>query len=66
MIGWHGTGDSVVPIGGGKHAVAMLQHAGVDARLHEFEGGHLGIFQDVKLEITQAIERELDRAAKDF
>ena len=66
VLGWHGTGDSVVPIGGGKHAVAMLQHAGMDAHLYEFEGGHLGIFQDVKLEITQAIERELDRAAKDW
>lgn len=63
---WHGRGDSVVPIGGGKHAVAMLQTAGVDAQLHEFQGGHLGIFQDVKLEITQAVERELDRATREW
>jgi predicted esterase len=66
VYGWHGTGDSVVPIGGGKNAVALLQTAGTNARLNEFEGGHLGIFQDVKLQITQAIERELDRAGREW
>jgi len=66
VLGWHGRGDSVVPIGGGKHAITMLQTAGVDAQLNEFDGGHLGIFQDVKLEITQAVERELARAATEY
>lgn len=63
---WHGRGDSVVPVGGGKHAARMLRDAGTDVRFHEFEGGHLGIFQDVKLEVTQAVERELDRAARQW
>lgn len=60
---YHGKSDSVVPIGGGKSAVRMLQSGGVSAELHEFDGGHLGIFKGMKAEITRAVERELEGAA---
>ncbi|RKZ16760.1 hypothetical protein DRQ53_05390 [bacterium] len=60
---YHGKSDSVVPIGGGKSAVRLLQSGGVRAELHEFDGGHLGIFTEMKVEITRAVERELEAAA---
>ena len=66
VYAWHGRGDSVVPVGGGKHAAKLLRASGMDVRFNEFEGGHLGIFQDVKLQITQQVERELDRAARQW
>ena len=56
---YHGKSDSVISFGSGKNAVKLLQAKGVRATLTEFAGNHLGIFTDMKPEITQAIEEKL-------
>ncbi len=56
---FHGRNDSVVSIYKGKNAVNILRAKGIDVRFTEFDGGHHGIFLDMKPKITQAIEQEL-------
>ncbi len=58
---FHGKSDTVVGVGGGKGAVRLLQARGVNVTMTEFAGGHLGIFTDMKSEITRAVEQQLER-----
>ena len=54
VLAFHGKTDSVVS--GGRKAVDILQENGIKV---EFNGGHHGIFTDMKSAITQAIEQKL-------
>ena len=58
---FHGKSDNVVALGGGKSAVRLLREKGVDVTLTEFAGGHLGIFTDMKSEITHTVEQQLEQ-----
>jgi len=58
---FHGKSDNVVAVGGGKGAVRLLQARGVNVTLTEFGGGHLGIFTDMKPEITRTVDQQLER-----
>ena len=59
VVAFHGKTDSVVSFSGGKRAVNILQENGVDVKFIEFDGGHQGIFANIKSEITQVIEKKL-------
>ena len=58
---FHGKSDNVVAFGGGKGAVRLLQARGVNVTLTEFAGGHLGIFTDMKSEITRTVDQKLEQ-----
>jgi len=60
VFAFHSTGDSIISISGGKNAVNILQENGVSVELTEFAGGHLGIFNNMKAEITQVVEQKLE------
>ncbi len=60
VLAFHGTSDRVVSIGGGKMAVKVLQDKGVRVTFTEFDGGHHGIFTNMKSEITKAVEQQLE------
>jgi predicted esterase len=57
---YHGKSDSVVSFSGGKRAVKILNEEGVTVDLTEFKGGHHGIFNEMKLQITKVIEEKID------
>ena len=59
VFAYHGKSDNVISISGGKEAVNILQANGVLVKLTEFDGGHHGIFTDMKTKITQAVEQKL-------
>lgn len=56
---YHGKSDSVVGFGSGKNAVNLLRGKGMRVNFTEFEGGHHGIFRQMKTEITDAVESVL-------
>jgi phospholipase/carboxylesterase len=60
VIAFHGKSDAVVPFGGGRKAVQILRGNGANVKFIEFDGGHHGIFTNMKGEITQAIEGEME------
>lgn len=55
VLAFHGKKDSVVSFNSGKQAVNILQENGVKVEFVEFDGGHHGIFTDMKPEITKAV-----------
>lgn len=57
---FHGRGDSVVQVGGGRHAARLLRDAGIDIELTEFDGGHLGLFRESKPLVTAALAEALE------
>lgn len=59
VLAFHGKKDSVVSISGGRGAVNILQENGVTVKFVEFDGGHLGIFDEMKPTITQAIDQKI-------
>jgi len=59
VYGFHGTGDRVVAISGGRNAVKVLRAKGIKVKFTEFDGGHHGIATNMKSKITQAIEQKL-------
>ncbi|MEE9335396.1 MAG: hypothetical protein V3U65_15000 [Granulosicoccaceae bacterium] len=59
VLAFHGKNDGVISSSGGKTAVKILQANGVGVKFVEFDGGHLGIFKEMKPEITKAIEQKL-------
>ena len=61
---YHGRRDAVVPVAGGRRAVALLREGGVRISLVEFDGGHLGIFGPMKPVITEALEARLREQAR--
>jgi phospholipase/carboxylesterase len=56
---FHGKSDTVVSVSGGRKAVSILQEQGVDVDFTEFDGGHHGIFTNMKSQITLAVEEQI-------
>lgn len=59
VYAFHGNSDSVIPISGAKAAIDILRKNGIYVELNEFNGGHHGIFGNMNMAITQAIEQKL-------
>ncbi len=59
VIAFHGNKDSVLPISGGMRAKEILEENGVTVQFIEFNGGHLGVFTNMKGAVTRAIEEKL-------
>ena len=59
VFAYHGSADRVISIAGAKNAIALLHSSGVVAELTEFNGGHHGIFNNMKAQITQTVEQVL-------
>lgn len=59
VIAFHGVNDTVNELGQGKTAMRILESHGVDIDFYEFQGGHHGIFKEMKTEITEAVEESL-------
>jgi predicted esterase len=62
---YHGRSDEVIPLGGGRSSVELLRSRGVHAELTEFDGGHHGLFSDIKPMISRAVERQLAMVDQD-
>ena len=59
VFAFHGAQDSLVNISGGRMAYQLLQGRGANIHFKEFQGGHLGIFTNMKDEITQLVDEKL-------
>ena len=59
VYAFHGINDKVLSVDGGRNAVSLLKSMGVDVRLTEFDGGHLGLFKSMKTNITNAVEKKI-------
>ena len=60
VFAFHGKNDNVISFSKGKAAVNILQDNGIKVNFTEFDGGHHGIFTDMKSTITQAIEQKIE------
>ena len=60
VFAYHGKSDSVISISGGKQAVGILQANSVPVVFTEFDGGHHGLFKDMKTKITQDLEKRIE------
>ncbi len=61
VYAFHGIKDKVLSVNAGRNAVSLLKSMGINVRLTEFDGGHLGIFKSMKTNITNAIENQQPR-----
>ena len=59
VFAFHGTQDKLISISGGRLAYQLLQGRGANIQFHEFQGGHLGIFTNMKSEISQLVDDKL-------
>lgn len=59
VYAYHGKDDAVVSFSAGKAAIKLLKKNRVKVSFTQFEGGHHGIFTDMKSEITQKVEEKL-------
>lgn len=59
VYAYHGKADEVVPFSAGITARKLLKKKGVIVTFTEFEGGHHGLFTEMKSIITEAIEKKL-------
>ncbi len=59
VFSYHGKSDEVVSFSAGKKAIKLLKKKGVNVTFTAFEGGHHGLFFEMKSEITQNIENKL-------
>lgn len=59
VYAYHGKSDDVIPFSEGKKTVNLLKKKKVNVSFTEFEGGHHGVFTDMKSPLTQAIEEKL-------
>ena len=59
VVAFHGIQDALINISGGRLASQLLRERGVDIQLREFQGGHLGVFTNMKPEITQLLNEKL-------
>ncbi len=53
---FHGKSDRVVSFSGSQWAVELLKEENVDVEFTPFEGGHLGIFREMKSKISKEID----------
>jgi len=59
VFAYHGKSDEVVSFSAGQKAISLLKKKGVNVNFTEFEGGHNGLFSEMKPEITQEVEKKL-------
>jgi predicted esterase len=59
VYAYHGKNDQVVAFSAGEEAIRLLKKRGVSVSFTEFEGGHHGLFSDMKSKITLAVEDKL-------
>lgn len=59
VFAFHGKDDELVPISEGENAINILQTKGIEANLTEFDGGHLGIFTNMKSTIINTIKQKI-------
>ena len=57
VLAYHGKSDNVLAITGANQAIKLLQSHNVDVDFTAFEGGHLGVFTNMKTEITHKLEQ---------
>lgn len=60
VYAFHGKKDSVVGFSGGQAAADLLSAQGVAVRFTEFDGGHHGIFTDMKTTISQLVDKKIN------
>ncbi len=60
VFAFHGRKDKLVSINGGRDAVKILQENGAKVKFVEFDGGHHGIFTNMKSKITRVIEQKIE------
>ena len=60
VFAFHGKKDSVISIRGAYKAVHILKENDVHVKFVEFDGGHHGIFADMKSQITHLIEAQIE------
>ena len=60
IFAFHGKDDGVVSIGGGRNAVNILKENGAYAKFVEFDGGHHGIFNQMKSRISQLVNQKIE------
>ncbi len=59
VFAFHGKSDGVVSINGGRNAVNILKKNGAFANFVEFDGGHHGIFNQMKSEISDLVNKKI-------
>ncbi len=59
VLAYHGRNDNLIPVSGGRNAIHLLQAKGIRASLAEFDGGHLGVFTNMKMDISRAVEEKI-------
>lgn len=59
VLAFHGIQDKLINISGGRLASRLLAARGTHIQLQEFEGGHLGVFTNMKLTISQVLDKKL-------
>lgn len=57
IIAFHGVNDTIIPITGAKTAIEILRANGLQPKLESFSGDHHGIFNQMKIIITQTVEQ---------
>ena len=60
VFAYHGTKDRVLSISGGIAAVNLLRNHAIDVNFTSFDGGHHGIFTNMKYEITKDVEQKIE------
>ena len=61
VFAFHGVQDKLVNISGGRTAYQLLQDRGTRIYFQEFQGGHLGVFTNMKEEISHLVNEKLKR-----
>ena len=56
---FHGNHDRVIGVSGARKAVTLLEERDIGVEFVEFDGGHLGLFTDMKSDITALVDRQL-------
>ncbi len=59
VFAFHGKSDDIILFREGEKAANILKGRGVEVHFAAFEGGHHGVFTNMKATITQAIEQKL-------
>ena len=60
VYAFHGKRDSVISFNGGQNAVNMLLKRDINVNFFSFDGGHHGIFREMKSKISQMVGEKLE------
>ena len=61
VYAFHGQQDKLISIANGRNAIEVLKKRNVNVQFNTFNGGHLGLFTDIKSDISQMIDEVLPR-----